>query len=69
MASDTLEFYDFKIALFENGNPEEFLLFVKNFNMTIALSGTLATGAKIRFLRTIVHGEALHKFDVLLSDM
>ena len=46
MASDTLELYNFKIALFDNGNMEEFLLFVKKFNMTIALSGTLVTGAK-----------------------
>ena len=69
MTSDMLELYNFKMDLFENGNPEEFLLFVKNFNTTIALSGTLVTGAKNRYLRTLVRGEALHKFDMLPSDM
>ena len=29
------DLYEFKMALFNNGNPEEFLLFVCNFNMTI----------------------------------
>ena len=37
--------YEFKVALFDNGDPEEFLLFVWNFNMTLVASGTLAIGA------------------------
>ena len=35
--------------------------------MTLAASGTLATGAKIQYLHTLVRGEALLHFD-LLSD-
>ena len=37
--------YEFKVDLFDNGDPEEFLLFVWNFNMTLVASGTLAIGA------------------------
>ena len=32
----TLDLYDFKTSLFENGDPEEFLLFVRHFNTTLA---------------------------------
>ena len=39
--SPTLELYELKISLFDNGDPEEFLLFVRNFNMTLAASGKL----------------------------
>ena len=55
--------------LFENGEPEEFLLFVRNFNMNLAASGTLEAGAKIQYLRTLFCGEALGKSDVLSADV
>ena len=35
------------MALFDNGDPEEFLLFVRNFQMTLKASGALAASAKI----------------------
>ena len=35
--------YDFKMTLFENEDPEEFVL---SFNMTLAASETLETAAK-----------------------
>ena len=57
------------MALFENVDPKEFFLFVQNFNMTLAASGTLATGAKIQHFHPLVHGEALCQFDLLFSDM
>ena len=50
------DLYEFKMAFFDNGDLEEFLLFVQNFNMTLAASGTLATGAKIQYLYTLVRG-------------
>ena len=50
------DLYDFKMALFENGDPEELLLFAQNFNRTLAESGTLTTGAKIQHLCTLVRG-------------
>ena len=46
--SENLDFYEFKMALFGNGDSEEFLLFICNFNMTITASGRLEAGAKIR---------------------
>ena len=51
------------MSLFDNGEPEKFLLFVRNFNMTFAASGTLEAVAKYWYLWTIVCGEALHEFE------
>ena len=33
--SEKLDIYGLKIHFFDNGNPEEFLLFIQNFQMTI----------------------------------
>ena len=33
------DLYEFKMSLFENGNLEETLWFVRNFDMTLAASG------------------------------
>ena len=57
------------MSLFGNGKQEEFLLFMRNFNMNLAASVTLETDSKIKYLRTIVHCEALHHFDILSADM
>ena len=43
--------------------------FVRNFNMTLASSGMLETGSKVRYLRTLVRGEVLRKFDSFSSDV
>ena len=43
----TSDLYEFMISLFDNGEPEDLLLFVHNFNMTLAGTGTLETGANI----------------------
>ena len=37
--------------------------------MNLALLGTLEMGAKIEYLRTLVRGEALRKFDLFTDDM
>ena len=63
--SSTLELYDFRISLFENGEREEFLLFLSNFNTNLTSSGRMDTGVNIQYLRTLVHGEAFHHFDLL----
>ena len=39
--SEKTDQYEFKMALLENGEPEEFLLFICNLNMTIKASETL----------------------------
>ena len=65
----TSELYEFKISLVDNGETEEFLLFVRNFNMTLAASGTLEAGTKTQHLCTLVRGEALLKFESLSADV
>ena len=67
--SEKLDQFEFKMALFDNGKPEEFLLFIKNFNMTLEASGMLNSGAKIQYLHTLVHGEVLRQFDTLYADV
>ena len=69
LTSSTLDLYEFIMSLFDHGNPEEFLLFVRNFQMTLATTGTLETEAKVHYLCTIVRGEELNQFDLLSSDM
>ena len=57
------------MSFFDHGDPEEFLLFVRNFIITIAAPGTLETDVKVQYICTIIHGEALHKFDMLYVDV
>ena len=65
LTSETLDLYEIKTALFDNGNPEEFLLFVINFNMTLKVLGTLKAEAKIQYICMLVCGEALCQFVAL----
>ena len=46
--------YGFKMVLFDNGEPEEFLLFVNNFNMIVEVSVTFVYGMRIKYLHTLV---------------
>ena len=46
--SSTLDLYEFKMYLFENGEPEDFFLFVRNFNTTLVESGMLETDAEVQ---------------------
>ena len=43
--------------------------FVRNFYMTITLSGTMKSGAKVRYLFMLVRIEALRQFDSLSADV
>ena len=47
LTSEKLDLYEFKMDLFDNGEPEEFLLFVLNFNTTLAASVTIETDSKV----------------------
>ena len=67
--SENLDLYEFKMALFDNGKPEEFLLFIRNFNMTLEATVMLETYVKDQYLCTHVHGEVLRQFDLLYSDV
>ena len=61
--SSTSDLCEFNISLFYHVNQEEFMLFVLNYNMTLAATGMLEMDAKIQYLRTLVHGEALSQFE------
>ena len=65
----TSDIYEFRMSLFDHGEPEEFLLFVQNFQMTCAATRKIETEANIQYLRTLVRGEALRQFDVLSADV
>ena len=67
--SEELDLYEFKMALFYNGESEEFLLFIRNFNTTLEASGTLFSGVKIHYLRTLVRGEALHQLGAFSAEV
>ena len=53
------------MATFDNREPEEFLLFVQNFQMMLEASGGLSDSAKIQYLSTLLRGEALRQLDML----
>ena len=57
------------MSLFEHGKPEEFLLFILNFNITLAEKGMLDMDGKIQHLLTLVRGEAFRQFDLLSADV
>ena len=57
------------MSLFDHGNREEFLLFILNFNITLATTGTLDMDAQIQYLLTLVRGEAFRQFDLLSADV
>ena len=59
--------YELNMSLFDNGDPEEFLLFVRNFNMTIAASGAVEVNGKVQRLCKIVRREALLQFYLFSS--
>ena len=63
--SEKSDIYEFKMALFENGETEELLLSIHKFQTTLEASGTLSDGTKIQYLRMLVHGEALNQLDML----
>ena len=67
--SSTLDLYEFNMYLFDNGDLEELLLFVGNFNMTLATSVMLETGAKVKYRRTLFHGKVARQFDLLYDDV
>ena len=56
LTSEQSDLYDFKMTLFNNSDQEEFLLFVRNFNMTLVASVMLETKNKVQYICTLVHG-------------
>ena len=58
-----------KISLFYNGEPKEFLLFVKTIIMKLDDSGMFVANAKVQYLCTILSGEALWWFNTLFGQL
>ena len=68
-ASENSELYEFKIALFDNVDQEQFLLIFRNFNVALEVAGKLKIIVKVQYLRMIVCGEALRQFDSLSAEV
>ena len=51
--------------VFYCGNPEELLLLIRYFQMNIEPSGTFADDVNIKYICTLVRGEALHQLYTL----
>ena len=56
------------MTLFDNVDPEEFFLFIRNSNMTLEASGTLVACINIPYLCTMVFVESLNQFDALSAE-
>ena len=56
LISENLDLYELKMALFENGDPDELLLFVINSKMTLEASGMLTENVKLQYLRNLLRG-------------
>ena len=63
--SSTSDLYEFNMSLFDHGDLEEFLLFIRKFNITLAATRNLEMEANIQYLCTLLHGKALRQFDLL----
>ena len=63
--SGTSEMYEFKIDLFDNGDTEEFLLFQRNYQITIESTGSITMGEKIQYVHTWLLGEYLLGYETL----
>ena len=67
--SSTSNIYEFSMSLFDNENLEYFLFFMRNFNLILAVSGTLETDTKIQYLFTLFLGDVLHHINSLSVDV
>ena len=67
--SQKSDLYECKMHLFDNDDPEEFFLLIKNFNRTLEASGTILDGTKIQYIFTLVRGEALCQIDMLSAEV
>ena len=63
------DLHEFKMALFDNSKSEEFLLFLRNFQMMIKAPGALASSATIQHFCTLLRGEALRKLDTFFVEV
>ena len=57
--------YKFRIALFDNVDPEEILLFQQKYKLSLDAYGTLTECSKIQYLHTLSCGESLSESESL----
>ena len=55
--------------LFDHGDSEEVLLFIRNFKINLSVTCMMDMDAKIQYLCMLVRGEALRQFDLLSVDV
>ena len=67
--SQTSDFNELKMALFDTCKPKEFLLFLSNRNMPLEVSGITTSNVEIKYLYTMVRVEALYKFHMLSAEL
>ena len=67
--SEKSNLYELKMAFFDKGEPEDLLLVIRNFNITLKASGTLKSGTNIQYLHTLAHVESLRQFDALSAEV
>ena len=67
--SEKSDLYELEMTLFDNGETDQFLLFVRNFQMTLKYSGALTDSAKLQYLCSLLMGEALCKLDTLCVEV
>ena len=48
--SSTSDLYEFGMSLFDHGDPGEFILFVRNIQMTIVATGTLEKEVNFQYI-------------------
>ena len=67
LATATSETYNINMSTFEDSQPEEFLVILKNFS--IPIDATVSTSAleRINYICTMLRGEYLIQFDELAS--
>ena len=57
------------MALFGNSYTEDFLLFVRNFKITLVASRTLGTDTKVQYICMLVRGEVLCQYGSPSADV
>ena len=61
--SENFETYEVKLALFKNGEPEELLIFIRDFRKTLKYMRLIKNIRLSQYLHTLLQGQALLKFD------
>ena len=54
--------YKEKLALFETGEPEEYLIFIRDFKKTLKSTGVTKVRGFIQYPHTLLHRETPHYF-------